>query len=100
MNWIEKLKVKWGLTSNLQFVIIMLVFACTGTTIVLLKRPIVNYFSGEAGPTTVFTVTYYILILPIYNIFLLAYGFVFGQFEFFWNYEKKMLSRFQRKKAE
>ena len=32
-------------------------------------------------------------ILPVYNILLLAFGFVFGQFGFFWKYEKKTLKR-------
>ena len=39
-----------------------------------------------------------ILILPVYNILLLFYGFVFGQFHFFWKFEKRMLSRMLNRK--
>ena len=39
------------------------------------------------------SVIYYILILPIYNIFLLLYGFIFGQFRFFWDFEKRFFNR-------
>jgi hypothetical protein len=40
------------------------------------------------------------LILPVYNVFLLFYGFVFGQFRFFWNFEKRFFSRFSRRKND
>ena len=33
------------------------------------------------------------LIFPIYQITLPITGFLFGQFKFFWNFEKKFLSR-------
>jgi len=38
-------------------------------------------------------VAYYFLILPIYNVILLLYGFIFGQFHFFWNFEKRLMRR-------
>jgi hypothetical protein len=34
-----------------------------------------------------------LLIFPIYQILLVFVGFIFGQFSFFWNFEKKMLER-------
>ena len=40
-----------------------------------------------------FTYSYYWLILPIYNLVLLGYGFVFGQFAFFWEFEKRFFGR-------
>lgn len=40
-----------------------------------------------------FTYSYYWLILPIYNLVLLFYGALFGQFRFFWNFEKRFFSR-------
>ena len=98
MNWTEKLKAKWKIESTWQFILIMVVFACTGFTVLVLKRPIVAYYSPDGEQSTWFTVLYYLLILPIYNVFLLFYGFVFGQFAFFWEYEKRMIGRFSRKK--
>jgi hypothetical protein len=78
----------------------MIVFACTGFTVLLIKRPIVAFFSEDGEQNIWFSVAYYILILPTYNVILLFYGFVFGQFKFFWAYEKKMISRFRRTKKE
>ena len=84
MSWINKLKEKWELESNWQFVIIMLVFAFTGSTIVFVKKPIINLLFEDGVRPLWFQISYWIMILPIYNIVLLFYGFVFGQFDFFW----------------
>jgi len=58
-----------------------------------LKKPVVSLFTENGEQPLMFSILYYILILPIYNVFLLIYGFVFGQFKFFWEYEKKMWNR-------
>ena len=94
MSWINRLQEKWGLTSLGQVVIVLIVFACTGFTIVFIKTPILNLITGGGEREWWMTIIYFLLILPIYNVFLLFYGFVFGQFDFFWRYEKKMLKRF------
>lgn len=95
-GWFERLKIKWGVNGK-TLLIILLVFACTGFTVAFLKTPVVNFFTGEEQ-SWVFTALYYILILPIYNVILLVYGFVFGQFNFFWNYEKRMFQKLFGKK--
>jgi hypothetical protein len=100
--WTEKLRERWQLKSAWQVLVVLLVFACTGFTVLFIKKPILNFFAGEAGNSTQASVLYYILILPLYNVILLIYGFVFGQFEFFWAFEKRFFSRianlFSRKK--
>ena len=100
MNWIEKLKNKWNIKSSRQFVIILVVFALTGTTVVLIKRPIVAFFAENGTRTTTFNVIYFICILPLYNLILLFYGSLLCQFYFFWAYEKKMIRRFKIKKRD
>ncbi|MEM6738415.1 MAG: DUF6787 family protein [Bacteroidota bacterium] len=94
MNWIKKLKKKWELESLLQVIIVLIVFACTGFTVIVIKGPVIDFISGGYEQGWWMTVIQIILILPIYNITLLCYGFLFGQFAFFWKYEKKMLRRF------
>jgi hypothetical protein len=73
-------------------VIVLLVFACTGFTVMFLKKPILKLLGTDSS--TLASVAYYLLILPIYNIILLVYGFVFGQFRFFWEFEKRFIRRF------
>jgi hypothetical protein len=93
-RWIEKLKTRWNVQSAWQVVLILVVFACTGFTVMFLKRPILTFLGGEEGNTTFASILYYIFILPLYNIILLVYGFIFGQFQFFWQFEKRFLERF------
>lgn len=93
----ERLKQRWNLTSNFQVFIILIVFACTGFTVFFLKKPLLKMLAGEQGDTVVGTVLYYIFILPLYNVLLLGYGFVFGQFNFFWQFEKRFIQRITSK---
>jgi hypothetical protein len=93
-TWIEKLKSRWHVKRAWQVIIILIVFTCTGFTVLFLKRPLLTILAGEEGNSTLGTVLYYIFILPVYNVLLLGYGFLFGQFSFFWNFEKRMLERF------
>ncbi|UPT67585.1 MAG: hypothetical protein M0D57_02610 [Sphingobacteriales bacterium JAD_PAG50586_3] len=37
-QWVERLKKRWGLTSNWDFAVIFTVFAVTGTTTAFSKR--------------------------------------------------------------
>jgi hypothetical protein len=92
-SWIQRLKTKWNLNSTYQVIIVLIVFACTGFTVLFIKRPLLQFLAGDEGNSTLGTILYYIFILPVYNIILLGYGFVFGQFNFFWQFEKRFLQR-------
>lgn len=92
-QWITRLKTRWNLTSTWQVVIVLIVFACTGTTVLLIKRPLFAWWFPEGDKPLWASITYYVLILPVYNVFLLFYGFIFGQFKFFWEFEKRFVSR-------
>lgn len=97
----EKLKTRWGISSNWQIFIILLVFSITGSSSVYLAKPILEFFHisrGQFGDAFWFGgLGYYslriLLIFPIYQMLLVLFGWVFGQFQFFWNFEKKMLKR-------
>jgi hypothetical protein len=70
-----------------------LAFACTGTTVVLIKNPVFEWL-GIPRPWPWWAyIIYLIAILPVYNMLLLMYGFIFGQFRFFWEYEKRLIAR-------
>jgi len=92
MSWISKLQSRWKAGSAGQVILILLVFTCTGLTVVYLMKPVLKSIFGMNAPGWA-TVAYYFLILPIYNVILLLYGFVFGQFRFFWNFETRLLRR-------
>lgn len=92
--WLEKLKQRWKVQNMWQLVLILLVFACTGFSVLFLKKPLLTWLAGEEGNSLLATALYYIFILPIYNILLLGYGFLFGQFTYFWAFEKRFMERF------
>jgi len=98
MGWIDKLKQRWAINNTWQVLVVLFVFACTGITVVLLKNPLLGFFDLSFKESTTFTVLYYILILPVYNLILLFYGLIFGQFKFFWEFEKRFVKRMTRRK--
>jgi|TARA_R100000365_G_C2746784_1_gene76202 hypothetical protein len=91
-GFLQRLQTKWKLDSLLQVVLVLVVFACTGFTILFIKNPVLDFFGVEKGGF-VNTVLYLLLVLPLYQIFLLIYGFIFGQFRFFWEKEKQIFRR-------
>src|SRR6185369_9889071 len=92
MSWLQRLQQRWNMKNIWQVIVILFVFACTGFTVLWLKRPVLDFFFGNEIPAWA-KALYYILILPIYNLILLFYGFVFGQFHFFLEFEKKTFRR-------
>lgn len=89
-SFLERMKQKWGLNSILQVVLILIVFAITGTTVVWARPVIFKVIGIEQASGWVKTVSYLVLVFPLYQILLLGYGFVLGQFSFFWEKEKKL----------
>jgi hypothetical protein len=61
---------------------------------VVLVRPLVFDWFGytDLTPFWLKTVTYILLIFPMYQILILVYGALLGQFSFFWEKEKKLFS--------
>ena len=91
---LEKLKQRWGVTSVGQVILILIVFACTGFSVLFIKQPLYDLAGITAQTSPWVRIPFYLLtVLPAYQVLLLAYGFVFGQFRFFWNFEKRMFSR-------
>jgi hypothetical protein len=88
----QRLGQRWGV-GPVRVVLILVVFACTGLTVMFLKRPVVGYFTENGEQPLLFSVLYYILILPFYNLVLLVYGALLGQFRFFWAFEKRFFAR-------
>jgi Na+-driven multidrug efflux pump len=98
-GWFARLQKRWGVSAQ-RALIILIVFACTGFSVMFLKAPLLNLLIGEEERSVIHSVIYYILILPIYNILLLIYGFLFGQFQFFWDFEKRFFNRMLGRKRK
>lgn len=91
-TFLEKLKTKWGLKSLVQVVLVLIVFALTGSSVLFLKPIVFKIIGFEDLTGWKGTGLYILLIFPMYQLLLLCFGFLFGQFEFFWSKEKKLIS--------
>ncbi len=81
------MKKRWGLESTRRFWVIMLVFALTGSGILLVKRPVFNVL-GLTDETAMWIKIP--LIILFYQTLLLMVGAIFGEFHFFWEKEKRL----------
>ncbi|MFV5692645.1 DUF6787 family protein [Flavobacterium sp. LT1R49] len=88
------LKKRWGIETNFQLTIIFIVFAITGSASAWLSKPFCFWLGITKSDLGYwFTPVRLFLIFPIYQVLLVLIGFIFGQFKFFWAFEKKMLKR-------
>ena len=96
----KKFKLKYRIESNYQLVIIFVVFGITGSTAAYISDPIMEFINIKKSDLNIFIYwTIRVLVITfVYQIILLLVAFVFGQFKFFWNFEKKMLKRIGFKK--
>tara|TARA_B100001250_G_C19700752_1_gene744644 strand:- start:502 stop:810 length:309 start_codon:yes stop_codon:yes gene_type:complete len=91
----KRLKEKWGINSNLQLLIIFFVFSITGSLALWIAKPLLSTLGMERESLSpwIFWPVRILIIFPIYQILIIIIGAVFGQFKFFWAFEKKMLVR-------
>lgn len=91
---LEKLKKKWEIKSNLQLFLILLTFACTGFTVVFIRPYLLDLLGLERENMAFWHwILYILLVFPVYQVLLLMYGFLFGQFSFFWQKSKAMFNK-------
>ena len=81
--------------SNFQLLIILIVFAITGSLSLYLSEFILNFLNvNQHNMNILFYWFLRILILfPVYQLLLILVGTLFGQFSYFWKFEKKFLKK-------
>ena len=91
----RRLKSKWNLKYKWEFISVFLVFAVTGTSSIYIARPIIKLIGITKENLNLFAYWFLYIIIGFifYQILLVLIGWLFGQFEFFWKFEKKMLRR-------
>ncbi|WP_242696214.1 phosphoribosylglycinamide formyltransferase [Longitalea luteola] len=87
----QRLKQKWNVNGT-QLFLILCVFAVTGTTTAWLTRQATMWLQLDASSFWYWAVKIGILLFG-YQILILLFSIPFGQFNFFWKYEKKILQR-------
>jgi len=96
----KKLAIKWDVNYRWELIAIFLVFAVTGSTSAKISGPIIEMLNLKEliSNSFLFWTIRILIIFPIYQVLLVIVGWLFGQFKFFWAFEKKMLSRMGFKK--
>ena len=92
---IKYLKEKWNLKSNFQLFIVLIVFAITGSSSLYISKPLMEFLSISTDSMNIISywILRFIIVTLVYQFVLLVVAFVFGQFNWFWNFEKKMLKK-------
>ena len=92
---LKKIKEKWAITSNLQLVTILVVFAVTGSLSAWVSQPLLDFIGLDKTAVSgwVFWPIKILIVFPIYPVLIVVIGTLFGQYAFFWNFAKKMLGR-------
>lgn len=94
---IDKIKKRWGIETLGELFLILFIFAITGMTALYVRKLAFGWLGFTADTAFWAEVLVWILfVLPAYQILFLFYGFIFGQFEFVWDFEKKSLHRIKR----
>ncbi|MCY4660595.1 MAG: prolipoprotein diacylglyceryl transferase [Acidobacteria bacterium] len=89
MPIVERMRSRWGV-GPVGVVAILAAFALAGTTTLWVKEPVMGYLLPAVAPGWLQWTIYLIIMLPIYQALLLAYGTLLGQFDFFWSKMRAM----------
>tara|TARA_B100001063_G_scaffold238337_1_gene260406 strand:- start:373 stop:882 length:510 start_codon:yes stop_codon:yes gene_type:complete len=93
--FIKKLENKWVVNQRWELTRIFIVFGITGSSSVFIGRPVIKFLGISKDNLNIlfYWIIFVLISLLFYQVFLLLWGFIFGQFKFFWDFEKKMLKR-------
>jgi hypothetical protein len=91
----QKLLNTFHAESLFHLVIIFTVFALTGSSAVYVAGPVLDFFAlnPEHMNPWLYWPLRIAIIFPIYQCLLIIVGTAFGQFRYFWAFEKKFLRR-------
>ena len=88
----DKLKNLFRVSSTYQLIVVFIVFGITGSLSLVVSDYISGFFNLDSIILSV------IFVLVIYQFLLIIIGTLFGEFDYFWEMEKKIISRFKLKK--
>ena len=90
-NLIKKFKAK----SKVHLFIIFLVFGLSGSFSLWISTPIISALDLKniLNNYPLYMFCRVLIIIPIYQLILIVIATLFGEFEYFWKFEKKFLKR-------
>ena len=94
----SRLKARWGLT-DIGVVAVLVAFSAAGMTVLKVTRPILAWILPPHAPRWLWWTCRILIIVPVYEILLLAFGTLLGQRQFFWTKLRRLLPRWARRGA-
>lgn len=91
----EKLEARYGIKGWWQIAIIFVVFGVTGSSSLYVGKFIMAWMGiTETTETYIRMPVRIFLVFFVYQILLISFGTLAGQFQFFWNMEKRIINLF------
>ena len=92
----DKLKKRWGISSNFQILKIFIVFGITGSTAAWISEPLCNIFGITTDNLNIIIYWLFriVLITIVYQFILVFVAFLFGEHKCFWKFVRKFLNVF------
>ena len=95
MNMLKKITDKFHARSFKHLIIIFLVFALSGSASLLMSSSVLTAINLKEliNFYPLYLLVRIILLIPIYQLVLIIIATLFGEFRYFWNFEKKFFKR-------
>jgi hypothetical protein len=95
----RRFKEKWNIESNWQLALILIVFSLTGSAALVVRKLVFGWMGITPETAWWIKAPLYIAVLfPAYQVLLLIVGTTFGQFRFFYAFQKKSMGFMCRKR--
>ena len=94
-NFIQDLITKFNAKSKLHLFVIFLVFGLSGSLALWISSPILLALdlNNKLNNYPLYIFFRVLIIIPVYQLILIVIATLFGEFEYFWKFEKKILKR-------
>ncbi len=92
---IQNLIDKFNAKSKVHLLVIFLVFGLSGSFSLWVSSPIMSALELKNILNNDFLYIFlrFLILIPIYQFILIIFATLFGEFEYFWRFEKKFLKR-------
>ncbi len=101
MNYFERFKQRWNISSNKQLVIVFCIFGITGFSTLGVKKLLLPLIGvTPETPTYIKVLAELLIILPAYQVLLFIIGSLLGQHKFFKAFLRKMFFLDRKKSVE
>ena len=94
---IQNLIKKFNAKSKVHLLVIFFIFGLSGSFSLWISSPIMLALDLKniLNNYHLYIFFRFLIIIPIYQIILIVIASIFGEFQYFWRFEKKILKRFK-----